>query len=72
MRTFFISQDLWALASQGYTKVDATIFILLKIDGKKELLYTQKKDAKTLFVLQIRIDVSIFHKITKCKVSNNS
>ena len=73
MKTFLTSQDLWTLVSTGYTEpADENTYNALTADQKLELKENRKKDAKDLFIIQTRIDISIFPKIVECTKSHDA
>jgi len=64
MRTFLISQNLWSLVSYGYIELDTILFFALTKYEKKNILEI-KKEAKVIFFIQSRMDVSIFLNIVE-------
>ena len=71
MRTFLISQDLWMLVSARYTD-DQASYNALSVDQKIKLKENRKNDAKALFILQTRVDITVFPKIAECSKSHDA
>ena len=70
---FLISQDLWVLIFVGYQEpVDQASYNALFVDQKEQLKENRKKDAKYLFILQTRVDITVFPKIGECSKSHDS
>lgn len=65
MKTFFISQDLWNLVENEYTKSD-------KAEKAAKMKKFRKKHAKTLLVLQQAVTNSIFSRIYNAVKSNET
>eukprot|EP01018_Ginkgo_biloba_P012380 Gb_05669 [translate_table: standard] len=73
VKTFLTSQDLWTLVSTGFTEpTDENTYNALITDQKLELKENMKKDEKALFIIQTRIDISIFPKIAECTKSQDA
>eukprot|EP01018_Ginkgo_biloba_P023379 Gb_02101 [translate_table: standard] len=73
MKTFLTSQDLWTLVSIGYIEpADENTYNALTTDQNLELKENRKKDEKAFFIIQTRIDISIFPKIAECTKSHDA
>jgi len=64
MKTLLISQDLWILVSVGYTdSVDQVAYNALLVDQKTELKENRQNDEKTMFILQVGVEIKVSLKI---------
>ena len=64
MKIFLISQDLWILVSVGYTdSVDQVAYNALSVDQKTELKENRQNDEKTMFILQVGVEIKVSLKI---------
>jgi len=73
MKTFLIWQDLWVLVFVGYIEpTNETVYNALYVDEKTGLKDNMKMDAKSLFIFQTWVDITVFPNITECSKSHDA